>query len=78
MWENLKRSFVFHLVIVLSLCVLLFGLFFAALHMVTAHGKEQKLPGLKGKDINTALKELKALNLENSVLVLSVRSVYFI
>ncbi len=67
MWERLKQSFVFHLIIVLMLCSMLFALFFAALNMVTAHGKEQRLPGVKGKDISTAIKELKALHFEVNV-----------
>ncbi|MCW3122388.1 MAG: domain containing protein [Flavipsychrobacter sp.] len=64
MQVNLKKPFLFHLAIVLGLCVLLFVLFFAALNQLTAHGKELKMPLVKGKAVGAAIKDLKALHFE--------------
>src|SRR4051812_13331377 len=67
MFAKLSRSFWFHLGVVLILCLVLFLSFFAALHKVTAHGRELKVPGVKGKDISTAIAMLKELHFEVSV-----------
>ena len=67
MKEKLKKSFVLNLGIVLLLCILLYVLFFASLKCVTHHGKEVVIPDVRGKDMNTAVTQLKAMRFEVNV-----------
>ncbi len=65
--QNFKRSFLFHLLIVLGLCSILYICFFASLHWFTKHGQEQTIPNLRGKDMQTAVAMLKKMNFEVNV-----------
>lgn len=67
MFSRLRRSFLFNLGVVLLLCALLFVAFFAALHRVTGHGKELKIPDVRGKNVTVAINELKALHFDVNV-----------
>jgi beta-lactam-binding protein with PASTA domain len=61
---KIRQSFWFHFLIVLSLCLILYMSFFATLHWVTKHGEELVIPDVRGKDINTAIAELKRMHFE--------------
>jgi len=65
--EKFKKSFIFHLCIVLALCILLYIAFFASLKCVTRHGKEAQIPNVTGKDMNTAVNLLKSLQFEVNI-----------
>lgn len=67
MKESVKKSFLFNLGIVVSLCIVLYILFFATLHWVTRHGEEIKIPDIRGKDMNTAVAQLKAMHFEVNI-----------
>lgn len=62
--KNYKKSFLFHLGIVVVLCAVLYTSFFATLHWVTKHGEEIKIPDVRGKDLNTATARLKGMRFE--------------
>jgi beta-lactam-binding protein with PASTA domain len=62
--ENIRKSFWFHLALVLGLCLLLYALFFASLHWFTRHGEEVKVPDVRGKDMNTAITSLRQMNFD--------------
>lgn len=64
MKENVKKSFLFNLGVVLLIFVVLYILFFTTLHWVTRHGEEIKIPDLRGKDVNAAVTQLKGLHFE--------------
>jgi beta-lactam-binding protein with PASTA domain len=61
---NIRQSFWFHLGIVLALFILLYISFFASLHCFTKHGEELTIPNLTGKDVNSAIAQLKAMKFE--------------
>lgn len=61
---NLKNSFLFHLGIVLALCILLYMSFFASLHCFTRHGQELTIPDVRGKNVNAAIDQLKAAHFD--------------
>ncbi len=67
MSQNIKRSFLFNLLIVLGLCVVLYIGFFATLHMLTKHGEEVKIPNVGGKDVNAAITLLHKMHFEVNV-----------
>ena len=67
MKENIRKSFLFNLGIIIALCILLYIAFFATLNCVTRHGQEIIIPDVKGKDVNTAVTQLKALHFEVNV-----------
>ena len=62
--QNIKQSFVFHLVVVLVLCSVLYACFFASLHWFTKHGQVVSIPDLRGKDVGTAVAQLGTLRFE--------------
>jgi len=62
--SNIKKSFLFHLGIVILLCCVVYTAFFATLHWVTKHGEELVIPVVRGKDVNTAIARLKAMHFE--------------
>jgi eukaryotic-like serine/threonine-protein kinase len=62
--KNIKRSFFFHLGIVLLLCTILYLSFFAVLHSLTRHGEELQIPDLRGKSVDLALTQLKEMHFE--------------
>lgn len=64
MKEKLKTSFLWNFIVVITLCLLLYILFFASLHCVTRHGKEVAMPDVRGKSMDSALAQLKVLNFE--------------
>ena len=59
MAELKKRSFLFHLGILALVCGLLYILFFFSLGMLTNHGEEMKVPNMLGKDLGSAMSELR-------------------
>ena len=62
--KNIRKTFWFNFLIVLSLCIILYISFFATLHWVTKHGEELKIPDVRGKDVTAAIAELKAMHFE--------------
>ena len=62
--ENVRKSFLFNLGIVLLLCAILYSSFFATLHWVTRHGEEIKIPNIRGTDMTAAIAKLKEMNFE--------------
>lgn len=62
MKANLRKYFLFHLAIVIAICVVLYTLFFITLKRITAHGIEVKMPDVTGKDLATARKQLEAMH----------------
>jgi eukaryotic-like serine/threonine-protein kinase len=67
MTATIKRSFLFHLGLVLVLFVLLYMSFFATLHCVTRHGEELNIPDVRGKNLNAAIAQLQAMHFEVNV-----------
>ena len=67
MEKNIRKSFLFNLAIVLSLCAILYMSFFGMLHWLTKHGEEVKIPDLNGKDMNAAITLLHSLHFEVNV-----------
>ncbi len=61
---NIRKSFLFNLAVVILLCAILYALFFATLHWITRHGEEVKIPNVRGKDMNTAITQLKGMHFE--------------
>ncbi len=64
MKENIKKSFLFHLGIVLALCTVLYISFFATLHWLTRHGEELEIPDVRGHSVEQALTQLKGMHFE--------------
>jgi len=64
MSENVKKSFLFNLVVVLLLCVGLYFLFFTSLRWITHHGEEVKIPNVTGKDMKDAVAILEGMNFD--------------
>jgi len=64
---NIKKSFLFNLVVVLGLCVLFYMCFFGTLHFLTKHGEEVKVPGVGGKDVNVAVTMLRKMHFDVNV-----------
>jgi beta-lactam-binding protein with PASTA domain len=64
---KLKDSFLFHLGIVLAICVLLYIAFFTSLHCFTKHGQELTIPDVRGKNITAAIDQLQAMRFEVSI-----------
>src|SRR5579871_3894810 len=64
MKENIRKTFLFNLAIVLLLFVLLYTSFFAALHWLTKHGEEVVIPDVRGKSVSQAISQLKAMHFE--------------
>ena len=62
--DNIKKSFGFNLAVVLSLCVLLYIGFFASLHWFTRHGEETIIPSVKGKDVASAVSQLRKMHFD--------------
>lgn len=54
-----EKSFLFHLGVLVVVCVLLYFLFFTSLGMLTNHGEEMKVPNLLGRDLAAAMAELQ-------------------
>ncbi len=65
--ENFKKSFYFQLLLVVLIALFLYTMFFMSLHWITKHGEEVKIPDVRGKDITTAITQLKTLQFEVSV-----------
>lgn len=64
MKDSLKKSFWFHLGIVLGLCVILYISFFMMLHWLTRHGEEIRIPDVRGKNITEATQLLKSMKFD--------------
>ncbi len=64
---KLKNSILFHLGIIIALCILLYIAFFASLHCFTKHGQELIIPDVRGKNVNAAVDQLKAMHFEVNV-----------
>lgn len=54
-----QKTFLGNLLIIVLICVALYWLFFASLGWMTGHGKELKVPDLKGKSLADAIKTLE-------------------
>ena len=67
MEKNIRKTFVFNLLVVLGLCAVLYVCFFATLHWLTKHGEEVKIPDVRGKDIGMAAAKLRKLHFEVNV-----------
>jgi beta-lactam-binding protein with PASTA domain len=61
---NFKKSFLFHLGIVILVFSVLYILFFTTLHWLTRHWEELKIPDVRGKDMNAAISQLKGMHFE--------------
>lgn len=57
--NKLKRSFFFHLALVLLLSMLTYFLFFSSLSWITGHGKEVRVPEVTGKTLEEAYAALE-------------------
>lgn len=57
----MKQSFLLHLTIVLSLCVIFYFTFFASLSYITDHGKELKVPAVTGNTLKEAYAALEKM-----------------
>lgn len=64
---KLKNSFWFHLGIVMAIFILLYIAFFTSLHCFTKHGEEITIPDVRGKNVNAAIDQLKAMHFETYV-----------
>jgi beta-lactam-binding protein with PASTA domain len=64
MKEKFSKTFLFHLGVVLALCCILYGSFFASLHWFTRHGQEVQIPNVLGKDVGGAIQQLESLNFD--------------
>ncbi len=64
MKENIKKSFLFHLGIVLLICTVLYISFFATLHWLTKHGDEIQIPDLRGRSVDQAVTQLRGMHFE--------------
>jgi beta-lactam-binding protein with PASTA domain len=64
MKQNIRKTFWFNLLVVLSLFVVLYISFFATLSWVTKHGEEVKIPDVRGMDMNNAIAQLKGMHFE--------------
>ena len=64
MTGNYKKSFLFHLGIVILVFSVLYILFFTTLHWLTRHGEELRIPDVRGKDMNAAISQLKGMHFE--------------
>lgn len=64
MKNKLSKRFLLHLGIVLGLCLLLYGSFFATLHWFTRHGEESTVPGVSGKSMAAAADQLQRLGFD--------------
>ncbi len=62
--KNWKKSFWFHLLIVLALSSILYMSFFVSLRYITHHGEELKIPQVIGKDMHTAISILQAMTFD--------------
>lgn len=62
--KKLTSTFVFHLGVVVGLCLILYGLFFATLHWFTLHGKEVTVPGTMGANVRGAVDQLQKLGFD--------------
>lgn len=62
--KNWKKSFWFHLLIVLALSTILYISFFVSLRYITHHGEELRIPQVIGKDMHTAIGTLQAMTFE--------------
>lgn len=68
MFQNItKRSFFINLIIAAVLSILAVLIFLWALDFVTNHGDSKKVPEVKGKNINEAIKLLEAAGFEAEV-----------
>jgi beta-lactam-binding protein with PASTA domain len=67
MKDKISRTFLFHLGIVVALCCILYGAFFASLHWFTRHGKEIPIPNVLGMDVNAAVEQLKKMEFDVQV-----------
>jgi beta-lactam-binding protein with PASTA domain len=67
MFDKLKKSFWFHLVLVLAICMILYALFFVGLSRITGHGKEVIVPNVTGKDLTEATAILQSMHFNVSV-----------
>lgn len=65
--ENIKRSFLFNLAIVLALFTLVYVGFFASLHWFTKHGQEVIIPDVRGKAMADAVATLKTMHFDVAV-----------
>jgi beta-lactam-binding protein with PASTA domain len=62
--KHLFKSFWFNLLAIIVLGFVLYFAFFASLSRITQHGQELTIPELKGKNYQTALKELEQLGFD--------------
>ena len=60
----MRKIFLFHLGIVLLLCTVLYVSFFATLHWLTQHGEEVPIPDVRGRSVDEAITQLKAMHFE--------------
>lgn len=59
-----RKTFLANLLIIVGICMVLYWLFFASLGWITGHGKELKVPDLKGKSLTEAIKTLEDAGFE--------------
>ncbi len=59
-----RQTFLIHLTVIVMLCVAFFLLFFSALHWLTRHGKEMKVPNEVGKNVSVAVTELRGMHFD--------------
>ena len=64
MKDKIKKIFLFNLGVVLLLCAVLYVSFFAALHWITRHGEEVQIPDVRGRSVDQAITQLKAMHFE--------------
>jgi len=62
--RGFRDSLLFHLLLMLVVCVILYLVFFASLGFITNHGEEVKVPNVTGQNVTVAVKTLEALGFE--------------
>ncbi len=67
MFDRLKHSFLFHLVVIIALCVALYFTFFATLGVITRHDSQVTVPDVSGRPVEDAVRVLERLGFEVDV-----------
>ncbi len=55
---DLRKYFLFHLAIIIAICIVIYTVFFVTLNYITEHGKEVRMPDVTGMTMDVAVAEL--------------------
>src|ERR1041384_3544676 len=62
--KSFRDSLLFHAILVLLVCAVLYVLFFSSLPLLTRHGDEAKVPPVTGKNVKLAIKTIEDLGFD--------------